>query len=70
MQGLGLGEDELFFGHPFERQPVLADGLDVLGPRVDQGHVEPVMRELAPGIAADCAGADHRDTLVHDLIPL
>ena len=64
------GADELLLGHAFERQPVLADRLDMLGPRVDQGHVEPVMREVAAGIAADRAGADHRDALIHDLIPL
>ena len=40
----------------------------MFGPRVDQGHVEPVMCELAAGVAADGAGADHRDALIHDPI--
>ena len=70
MHGLGPGEDELLLGHSFDRQPVATDRLDVLGPGIDQGHVEPVMRELAAGVAADRAGADHRNALLHDLIPL
>src|SRR5215469_12245025 len=27
------------------------------------------MREMAPGVTADCAGADHRNTFIHDLVP-
>ena len=66
----GMGEDEFLLRHPFDRQPVLADRLDMLGPRIDQDHVEPVMREMAAGIAADRARADHCNALFHDLIPL
>ena len=49
---------------PFEGEPVPADRLDMLRPRVDQRHVEPVMREVAAGIAADRAGPDDDDALV------
>ena len=70
MHRLWPGEDEFLLGHPFDRQPVAADRLDMFGPGIDQGHVEPVMRELAAGVAADGASADHRNPLRHDLIPL
>ncbi len=69
MHRLGPGADELLLRYPFEREPVPADRLDVLGPGVDQGHVETVMRELAAGIAADRAGADDGNAFFHDLLP-
>ena len=66
----GPGTDELLLGHPFECQPVPSDPLDVLGPGIDQRHVEPVMGELTAGIAADGTGADDGDAFLHDLLPL
>src|SRR2546428_6702985 len=43
----------------------------MLGPRVDQGDVETVMREVSPGVAADRPGADDDDALVHSaMLPL
>ena len=70
VQRLGLRDDRFLRGDAFERQPVLADRLDMLGPRVDQRHVEPVMREVAAGIAADRAGPDHDDALVRHFVLL
>ena len=70
MHRLRPGADVLLRGHALDRQSILADRLDVLGPGVDQGHVEPVMREVAASIAADRTGADHRNALVHDVVPL
>ena len=52
---------------PSMRQPVLADRLDMLGPRVDQGDVEAVMREVPAGIPADRPGAEHDNPLVRHL---
>src|SRR5215472_709827 len=48
-------------GHAFESEPVPTDRLDMFRPGVDQGDVEPVMGELAAGIAADGAGPDDHD---------
>ena len=50
---------------PSSDSPSLADRLDMLGPGIDQRHVEPVMREVPAGIAADRAGPDDDDALVH-----
>ncbi len=68
MHRLRFGADIFLFGYAFDRQTVAADRLDMLGPGVDQRDVEPVMCEMTAGIAADCAGTDHRNTLVHDLV--
>src|SRR2546430_10816747 len=65
VQGLWPGEHEFVGGDALERQAVAADRLDMLGPGVDQRDVEPVMREVSGGVAADCAGADDDDALVH-----
>ena len=70
VQSPGVRQNKLLLGDTFDRQPVLADGLDMLRPWVNQDHIEPVMREVTPGIAADRAGADHRDALAHDFLPL
>ena len=70
MHRLRPGADELLLGHPLDGEPVAADRLDMLGPGIDQDDVEPVMREMAAGIAADRPGADDRNALVHDLLPL
>ena len=65
VQRLWPGAHEFHFADPLERQPILADRLDMLGPRVDQRDVEADMREVPAGISADRTGAEHNNPLVH-----
>src|ERR1700674_2206220 len=64
-----MRHDGFFRSDALERQTIATDRLDMLGPRVDDRHVEPVMREVSAGIAADRAGPDNDDALIH-LLPL
>ena len=59
----------LFLGHPGELETVLAYCLDMLGPVIDQRHVVAMQRKMPAHIAADCASAEHYDTLTHYFLP-
>src|SRR5262249_57499197 len=50
-------------------ETVPANGVDMLGPEVDQGHVVAIERKMSAHIAADCAAAEHHDTLTHHFLP-
>lgn len=41
----------------------------MLGPEVDQRHVVAMQRKMSAHIAADCAAAEHYDTLTHYFLP-
>ena len=46
-------------------EPARAYRLDVFRPHVDQGHVFPVMREIAADVSAERSGADDCDAFAH-----
>src|SRR5205823_822001 len=65
VQHLGMRHDRFFRRDALERQPIAADRLDMLRPRIDNRHIEPVMREVSAGIPANGAGPDDDDALIH-----
>src|SRR5437764_13154515 len=52
-----------------DAQPVLLDFLDMLRPRIDEGHILTGLRDVRAGIAADRPGADDDDSLAHGSLP-
>ena len=68
-KGLRMRNLPLFLGHPGEFQTVLANGLDIVVPEVDQRHVVPVQRKMPAHIAADGASSEHHDALTHYFLP-
>src|SRR5438105_1762319 len=56
VQDLRPRQDELLGGDTVERQPVTTARLDMLGPRVAQRHVQPVMRHVPARVAGDRSG--------------
>src|SRR5471032_540032 len=66
MHGLGVPDRELLLRrHAVELQSVLADGLDVLGPEIDQRHVLARMGKIAADIATQRADTHHCNPLAH-----
>src|SRR5207247_97551 len=47
------------------RDAALADGLDLVGPRIDERHIVAGTRQERPEIASDGSGADEEQLLAH-----
>ena len=65
MQGFRMRNLPLFLGHPGEFETVLANGLNIVVPEVDQRHVVAMQRKMTAHVTADGAAAEHHDTLTH-----
>src|SRR3989442_887811 len=50
---------------PGHRQAALSDGLDLLGPGIDERHVVSGARQEGPEVASDGPGADEEKSLTH-----
>ena len=59
----------LFLGQPGELETVLANGLDIIVPEVDQRHVVAMQRQMPAHVTADGAATEHHDTLTHYFLP-
>src|SRR5262245_16750127 len=68
MHRIRMRDLPLFRGQSGEFKTVLANGFDVLGPKVDQRHVVAMQRKMSAHIAANCAAAEHYDALTHHLL--
>src|SRR4030095_16570180 len=55
---------------PGDRDALLADLLDLLGPRIDERHVVAGPREKRTDVASDGSGADEQDLLGHVALPV
>ena len=64
MQRARLDRERLDIADMGDAQPLAADGLDILRPRIDIGYVLAGLHHMGPGIAADRAGADDRYLLL------
>src|SRR5712692_9519831 len=69
MHGFRMRNLPLLLGHPGEFETVLADCLDMLVPEVNHRHVLVMQRKMSAHVAADCAAAEHNDTLTHYFLP-
>src|SRR5262245_54631580 len=49
-------------------EPLAADGLDILRPRIDVGHVLARLHHVRSGISTDRAGANDRDLLLRHYV--
>ena len=65
VHGRHRDRDAFLLGHAGEVQPPAADGLDMLGPWVDQRDVLPRTRQMPAEIAPHRPGTDDRDALAH-----
>src|SRR5712691_7974193 len=52
------------------RDAALADGLDLVGPRIDERHIVAGTREERPEVASDGSGADEEQLLAHVSLPV
>src|SRR2546422_6667828 len=52
------------------RDTALADGLDLVGPRIDERHVVAGTRQERPEIASDGSSADEKQLLTHVALPV
>ncbi len=66
VHGFRMRNLPLLLRHPGEFETVGANGLDILVPKIDQRHVVAMQGKMPAHVAADCAGAEHYDTLTHN----
>src|SRR5438094_775484 len=52
------------------RDTALADGLDLVGPRIDERHIVAGTRQERPEVASDGSSADEEHLLVHVALPV
>src|SRR2546428_7950556 len=52
------------------RDTALADGLDLVGPRIDERHIVAGTRQECPQVASDGSGADEEQLLAHVALPV
>src|SRR5712691_485172 len=48
----------------------LADGLDLVGPRIDERHIVAGTRQERPEVASDGSSADEKQLLAHVALPV
>src|SRR5205823_9323202 len=53
-----------------DRDPVLADGLDLVAPGIDEGHVVAGAGQECPDVAPDGPGANEEEPLAHVFLPM
>ena len=68
MERLGMRLERIV--GPGDRDTLLADGLDLLGPRIDHGDVVAGPGKERADVASDRAGADEQDLLGHVFLPV
>ena len=69
MQGFRMRNLALFLGHPREFETVLANGLNIVVPEVDQRHVVAMQCKVSAHVATDGTAANHHDSLSHHFLP-
>src|SRR5881628_4278007 len=52
------------------RDAALADGLDLVGPRIDERHIVAGTRQERSEVASDGSGADEKQLLTHVALPV